>query len=202
MLWKQFLAWHTNGGSSAPKAEFANKPIAQELKDASEYFGNDSDKRVHVDLEGEDERDIEMSIPRNNILLKNLPQPKLVKVPNGRAFYARYQRLGRHTLSPTKVRIKRTYVRKIGPGRKRARKRPAAQVGSGYVDANTIMNGKNLAKRGVNTDLGEMIIKDAVDFIPSAYNSLKIRILHRKKKSTSSTRSTPQYMAESGEFYN
>ena len=50
LLWKQFLAWHTNGCSSAPKTDFANNPIAQELKDESEYFGDDSGERVYVDL--------------------------------------------------------------------------------------------------------------------------------------------------------
>ena len=52
---------------------------------------------------------------RNNILLRTLPQPKLVKLPNGRTFYARYQRVNRQALYPTEVRIRRTNVRKIGP---------------------------------------------------------------------------------------
>ena len=34
-------------------------------------------------------------MPRNNILLQKLPQPKLVKLPNGGTFYARCQRVNR-----------------------------------------------------------------------------------------------------------
>ena len=94
-----------------------------------------------------------MAIPKNTILLKKLLTPKLVKLPNVGTFYARYQRVGTHMLYLTKVRIKQTYVRQIGSRRKRVRKKPAAQVGSRYVDANTIMHGINLAKGGTNTDL-------------------------------------------------
>ena len=67
------------------------------------------------------------------------------------------------------VRIRKTYTQKIGL----RRQREPTQTRSGYVNANTLMNGINLTRKGANTDLGKMIIKDAVDFIPSAYNSLK-----------------------------
>ena len=55
---------------------------------------------------------------RNNILLQRLPAPKRVKLPNGRVFFAKYQGVGRDIL-PERVRIRRTYVRKIGPRRQR-----------------------------------------------------------------------------------
>ena len=116
-----------------------------------------------------------MSIPRDNILLRKL----LVKLPNGRTFYARYQRVPRHMLYPTKVWVKRTYKRKIGPRRERKQRTPrrARQSGSGYVNqyvnAGNLMRGVNLVKRGANNDLGKMIIDDAVGFIPTAYNSIK-----------------------------
>ena len=54
-------------------------------------------------------------MPRNNILLRKLPQPKLVRLRNGGSFYAKYERTSKHVLSPANVRIQRTYVRKIGP---------------------------------------------------------------------------------------
>ena len=50
LLWKQYLAWHTSGFSTAPVTVFMNNPIAQELKKENEYFGNDSDERLYVDL--------------------------------------------------------------------------------------------------------------------------------------------------------
>ena len=62
-------------------------------------------------------------MPRNNILLQKLSQPKLVKLPNGGTFYARCQRVNRGVLSPTKVRIERTYIQKIGPRKKKKPKK-------------------------------------------------------------------------------
>ena len=49
------------------------------------------------EYEGEEDGDIEMAIPRNTILLKKLLQPKLVKLPNVRMYYARYQPVGTHS---------------------------------------------------------------------------------------------------------
>ena len=55
---------------------------------------------------------------RNNILLQRLPVPKWVQLPNGRVFFAKYQRVNRHALELTKVRIARIYVRKLDQGNK------------------------------------------------------------------------------------
>ena len=65
-----------------------------------------------------------LAMPRNNISLRRLPPPKRVQLPNGRGcvFFAKYQKVGRHALTPTRVRIVRTYVRKIGPRRQRIRR--------------------------------------------------------------------------------
>ena len=38
LLWKQYLAWYTNGWSTAPVRDFMNNPIAQELTKENEYF--------------------------------------------------------------------------------------------------------------------------------------------------------------------
>ena len=79
------------------------------------------------------------------------------------------------------------------------------------------MRGVNLVKRGANTDLGKMIIDDAVGFIPTAYNSIKRRIFgHKKTKPAVTSRdyypdgymvdepnySASDYYAPSGEHYN
>ena len=63
----------------------------------------------------EDQDQGELAVPRNNILLQRLPEPKHVQLPNGRLFYARYQKVDRQMLNPTHVKIARTYVRKTGP---------------------------------------------------------------------------------------
>ena len=57
-------------------------------------------------VEKEQQKDIDM--PRNNILLRRLPNERRV--------------VNRHALAPTQVRIARMYVRKIGPRRKRMRR--------------------------------------------------------------------------------
>ena len=50
LLYNQFVAWHTNGCSTAPLTDFASHPIAQKLKDGTDYYGDDSDEKVYVDL--------------------------------------------------------------------------------------------------------------------------------------------------------
>ena len=50
LLWKQYLAWHTNGCSTAPVTDFMNNPVAQELKKENEYFSDDFDERLYIDL--------------------------------------------------------------------------------------------------------------------------------------------------------
>ena len=50
LLWKQFLAWRTDGCSNAPVTGFINNPVAQELLDKTYYFSDSSDERLFVDL--------------------------------------------------------------------------------------------------------------------------------------------------------
>ena len=50
LLWKQYLAWCTNGCSTAHVTDFINNPIAQELKKENEYFSDKFDERLYVDL--------------------------------------------------------------------------------------------------------------------------------------------------------
>ena len=59
---------------------------------------------------GENQEDFNMS--RGNILLRKLPTPKPIQLPNGRVFYAKYARVGRANLPPN-IRIRRRYVKKI-----------------------------------------------------------------------------------------
>ena len=50
LLWRQFLAWHTDECSNAPITDFINNLVAQELLDQENYFSDSSDERLHVDL--------------------------------------------------------------------------------------------------------------------------------------------------------
>ena len=92
-------------------------------------------------------------MPRNNILLRRLPAAKWVQLPNGHVFFAKYQRVGRHALTPTRVRISRTYIRKIGPRRQRIRKigprnrRRRRQQACAGLDLSTAIDlGRNAAR--------------------------------------------------------
>ena len=44
------MAWHTGGCSNAPVTDFINNPVAQELLKEADYFSDDSDERLYVDL--------------------------------------------------------------------------------------------------------------------------------------------------------
>ena len=57
-------------------------------------------------------------MPRNNNLLRRLPNSRCVQLPNGRVFFAKYERVNRRALAPTQVRIASTYLQKIGPRKK------------------------------------------------------------------------------------
>ena len=50
LLWKQYLVWHTNGCSTVPVTDFMNNPVTQELKKENEYFSDDFDERLYIDL--------------------------------------------------------------------------------------------------------------------------------------------------------
>ena len=123
-------------------------------------------------------------MPRNNILLQRLPAPKRVQLPNGRVFFAKYQRVGRDRL-PERVKIRRTYVRKIGPRRQRIRKigprdqhGRRQQVGRG-LDLSTAID---LDKRAAGSRLGKMMINDAIDYILTAYKKIKNKKQKKQKK--------------------
>ena len=50
LLYKKFVAWHMNECSTTPLTDFAWNPIAQKLKGETNYFSDDSDEKVYVDL--------------------------------------------------------------------------------------------------------------------------------------------------------
>ena len=50
MFWKQLVAWNCNGYSAAPISDYINNPIFQELPLEKDYFDEDQDKKVYIDL--------------------------------------------------------------------------------------------------------------------------------------------------------
>ena len=126
-------------------------------------------------------------MPRNNILLRKLATPKQVRLPNGRTFTALYEKVNRGTLAPKNVKIRRTYGRSIGPRqqglryfgpRRQSRRREQPQQGTA-IETNVI-RGLNIGKKAAGTELGRMIVDDAVSLIPKAYKKLKKSYLGKK----------------------
>ena len=66
LLLKQYLAWYTNGCSTAPVTDFMNNPIAQELKKENEYFSHKFDERLYVDLRPSHGHTDELEKPTRN----------------------------------------------------------------------------------------------------------------------------------------
>ena len=126
---------------------------------------------------------------RNNILLLRLPAPKQVQLPNGRVFFAKYQRVGRDRQADC-VKIRRTSVRKIGSRRQRIRRtsprnqrRRRQEVGR-CLDLSTAID---LGRRAAGSRLSKKMINDAMDYIPTAYKKIKNKIKNKKVKAVLDT---------------
>ena len=129
-------------------------------------------------------------MPRTNILLQRLPNLRGVQLPNGRVFFAKHERVHRHSLAPNQVRIARTNVRKIGPRRKRIRlfvlrneRKWRQQAGVGLNIATLI----DIGKRAAGSKLAKMIINYAIDYIQTAYKKIKNKITKIKVKAVTNT---------------
>ena len=50
MLWKQSIDWHCKSYNTAPVSDYINNPIFQELSLEKNYFSDESEERVYIDL--------------------------------------------------------------------------------------------------------------------------------------------------------
>ena len=66
MLYKEFLAWHTNGCSTALLCDFMNNSIVQELIKEADYFGDNSDERLYIGLRQRNGYTKELEKPKRN----------------------------------------------------------------------------------------------------------------------------------------
>ena len=119
-------------------------------------------------IRGEKQEGLDM--PRDNILLRKLPTPKRVQLPNVRVFYAKYLRVGRANLPPN-VWVRRRYVRKTGP--KRQRKRCRNQVGSSLPSKAILKTAYNIGKKASGSNFGKMLMKEGIDCPPTMYKKAK-----------------------------
>ena len=93
-------------------------------------------------------------------------------------------------LAPTRVRIARTYVRKIGPRRQRIRRigprnrqRRRWQAGTGLHLSTAI----GLGRKAPGSKLGKMMTNDAIDYIQTAHKNIKSKITNKKVKVVTDT---------------
>ena len=122
-------------------------------------------------------------MPRNNILLQRFPEPRYIKLPNGRVFFVKYQRVGRERL-PERVKIRRTYVRKTGPRRQRIRRIGSRNQVGRALDLSMAID---LARRAAGSRLGKIMINNAIEYIPTAHKKIKNKIKTKKVKAALDT---------------
>ena len=89
------------------------------------------------------------------------------------------------------MRIRRNYRGSVGPRRQRQRRigprrqrRRRQQQGAGIQNnlQNNLTKGLDHGKKAANTEVGQMIVDDAISLIPKAYKKLKKKLFGKSKK--------------------
>ena len=96
--------------------------------------------------------------------MRRLDTPKKVTLPNGRTFYAKYQRVPRSQLLPNVI-MQRRYRRRAAPKGRRRRPIRKGQRGRGFLSSL-----KKIAKNPLVRQIGKIALKIAVDYAPQLYN--------------------------------
>ena len=96
--------------------------------------------------------------------MRRLETPKKVTLPNGRTFYAKYQRVPRSQLPPN-VTVKRRYRTRAAPKGKRRRPIRKGQRGRGFLSSL-----KKIAKNLLLRQIGKTALKKAIDYAPQFSN--------------------------------
>lgn len=109
--------------------------------------------------------------PRDNIILIKRENPKKIRLPNGRTFYAKYKRVGRAAL-PGNVRIQRK--RKAGGRRRRGQR----GRGFGSFFKKALKFGKKALKNKTVRAIGSQLLENA----PDALDMLGKKVKNKKLK--------------------
>ena len=112
--------------------------------------------------------------PRDNIVLIKRKNPKRVELPNGRVFYAKYQRVGRDAL-PGNVRIRRRYKKRAAPGGKRR-----IQGGRGFKSF--FKKACKFGKKALNNKTVRSIGREILQNVPDAVEMLGSKVKNKKLK--------------------
>ena len=120
---------------------------------------------------------------RNNIVMIKRHSPKRVELPNGRVFYAKYQRVARDALPPN-VRIMRRYKKRAAPKGKRRRK-TGSQRGRGFKSF--FKKAANFGKKAFKNKAVRGIARQIIQNAPDALDLLSNKAKNKKiKKSLNS----------------
>ena len=109
---------------------------------------------------------------RDNILLHRRAVPKKVTLPNGRTFYARYERISDRQL-PLNITVKRK--RAIGPRRQRRQK-------GGEMISSLFNTGLKFGSKFLNSAIGQKIAEEGIKQVPNIYNPGVNRVSKQKLK--------------------
>ena len=101
---------------------------------------------------------------KNNYVMKRLDKPKRVTLPNGRTFYAKYQRVPRFQLPPNVI-MKRRYRARAAPRGRIRRTIRKEQRGRGFLSSL-----EKIAKNPLARQIGKTALKKAIDYAPQLYN--------------------------------
>ena len=107
---------------------------------------------------------------KENYPMRKLDVPKRVTLPNGRTFYARYERIKRQDL-PADIQMKRTYKQRAAQRGKRRRRQ--GQQGQGIVSA---------AKKIIRNPAFRAFAKKGLEYAPELYKNIADRIKNKKVK--------------------
>ena len=131
---------------------------------------------------------------KKHIILRKRRAPVTVRLPNGRSFFSRWERINRKQL-PINIKVSRN--RTIGPRRNVRRKKKQEQnrvarvnqlypdmlpqIGSG-IGQNLLKAGINLGSKAIGSDIGKKIINKGIDNIPNIFKFGRSKIKNKNIK--------------------
>ena len=105
---------------------------------------------------------------KENYPMRKLAVPKRVTLPNGRTFFARYERIKRQDL-PGNIQMHRTYRQCAAPRNRRRRR--GGQQGEGIV---------SVAKKVLSNPAFRVAAKKGLEYVPGLYHNIAKRIKNKK----------------------
>ena len=105
---------------------------------------------------------------KENYPMRKLAVPKRVTLPNGRTFFARYERIKRQDL-PGNIQMRRTYRQRAAP--RNRRRRPRAQQGRGIAES---------AHKVLRNPAFRAIARKGLEYAPGLYANIVKRIKNKK----------------------